>query len=837
MPLKAICGDGLRPSSQSRFPVRRSLPRTPSLRAPAPATTVNPRGRPGFERAHGLRRPLSSPPFPSRAPPRGERLADGSRFFRKQVISLPHSSPPTDSPLITLDCRIERIRYQAPDSPFVIVTARTTAEPHESITLTGPIADTLPPAGHLARCYGTWRTHPRYGRQFTTRAVSEPPPETTDALERYLVAAHCPQLGPRLAHRLVETFEMHTLDYLRTDPDTIATLPRVSLARARAWQTFFQDHHAVESLMLWLLSLDLDPGLAQRLYQTFGAQAMDHIYRNPYVLTSAPWSVAFPTIDRIALAQGWPPLGRARLTALWHYLVQQHLGRGDCTVPTDTLAAHARTFLTRSGSPAPEAQAALAALLPVFARHPDLVWTDSADHWALRGIDRLEHQLAQRIAAHRHTALPLLPEPPTGWLATTLHVVYDPAQESALHTALTHPFSLLTGGPGTGKTTIVRGLLHWLTTTLQIPPTDLLCAAPTARAAHRLAHVTGHSATTIHRLLGWQPDGFAHHHDAPLSGQWLFVDETSMLDLPLAAALWDAIPPTMHVVWLGDPEQLPSVGPGAVLRDLLQDATMPVTVLSHNFRSDSGVNANAHRTRQGQAPLSTPDFWWHAYPRAIDPFRVQQDLLRILDRLTRHAPWQAIQVLTPIHSGPLGTDALNALLRHRWNPPTATTPTFIGTRQRPFAPGDRVMHLRNDYDRQVFNGDIGWVTACVPATATESAHLMVQFDDRPPLAYTAAETRWLDWAYASTIHKAQGAEYPIVVLLIFWDSARVLSRNLLYTAITRAQQRVVLLTESGAWEQGLELLHAHERHTGLARYWASPPVATPPAPPQVSTLP
>lgn len=741
------------------------------------------------------------------------------------AVSLPKDS--ADATM--LDCRIQRIRYRAPDGVFIIASALPTQGPPETITLTGPIGDQLPHESSAIRCYGHWDTHPRYGRQFVTQAVTRQPPDSVAALQRYLTMARCPQLGPTTARRLVEAFGMRTLDVLRTAPDQVAALPRISQARAQAWQTFFYDHQAVETLVVWLLSLEVDPGLARRLYETFGAQAMDQILRNPYQLTTEHWGVSFPTADRIALAQDWPPLGRARLTALWQYTLQQRLLQGDCARTTADQMADALAFLTQSGSASDAAREALTALLPTMARHPDLTLDAATDRWALRRIDRLEWQLAQRLVAHRHQALPGRPVPPSGWLASTLGVANDPLQEHAILQALTHPVSVLTGGPGTGKTTITQGLLRWLTTAWQVPASAILLAAPTARAAGRLAQVTQHPAMTLHRLLGWQPEGFAHHAEAPLEGQWLVVDETSMMDLPLAAALWDAIPPTMQVLWIGDHHQLPSVGPGAVLRDMMTDPAMPVTVLQQNFRAHSGLATNAHRMLSGQLPESTEDFTWRVYPRGIDKQRVQTDLLRIVDRLTRHHPWQSIQILTPMHQGLLGTDALNPLLRDRWNPVHPTTPSFTGTRQRVFVPGDRVMHLHNDYARQIFNGDLGWVTACLPAEPgttdqdPQPARLLVQFDDRPIQSYTAAETRWLQWAYASTIHKAQGAEYPIVIVLVFWDSYRLLYRNLLYTAMTRAQQRVVLLTEAGAWDHGLATLQTHARQTALGAYLRAAP--------------
>jgi exodeoxyribonuclease V alpha subunit len=353
----------------------------------------------------------------------------------------------------------------------------------------------------------------------------------------------------------------------------------------------------------------------------------------------------------------------------------------------------------------------------------------------------------------------------------------------------------------------------------QVRTGRIALAAPTARAAQRMTAVTGHDAVTLHRLLAWSPTerGFTKNRTDPIDADWLIVDEVSMLDLPLAAALWRATNPRMRVVWIGDEQQLPSVGPGSVLKDVLESAVGPVFRLTHNFRSNSGITVAAHSLLARRVPTANADVAIRPYEKGIDKQRVQDDLVRQLIQLHQHGrPWEAIQVLTPIRRGLLGTDALNDRLRDVMNPAPAHQPAWTAAGGQTFRLGDRVMQIKNAYALNVFNGDLGHVVGIHPRPGDEDDgdRLWVQFLDQV-VGFTAEEARHLRLAYATTVHKAQGSEFPIVLCPLFYDSYRMLYRNLVYTAMTRARERLWLFTEASSLWLALKHGDSATRQTGL----------------------
>lgn len=684
------------------------------------------------------------------------------------------------------------------------------------------------------RFYGTWDTHPTYGLQFKVQATVRQEPLTPAGITRYLATSGCPRLGAKTAEKLVAAFGSETMGVLREEPERVATLRGISPARAQRWQTFFQEQIALERIVGWLLQYDIDPSLAKRLHKEFGPQAIAMIQSNPYRLCTETFGVGFKTADRMALSMGWPRLGTARIVALWRYLLQQAVTLGDCYQTPEQMERAALKLL--DGVTAADLREALEKALPDLNASRDLRWVESDDvvptgRWTLAAMDGMERGLARIIRRHQWEAPPApAPSVDWAWLEGKTGVTYADAQKAAIEGVLRHPMSVITGGPGTGKTTILRGLLTWLKDHEQVDAETIALAAPTARAAKRMEEVTGHAAQTIHRLLEVTGDGFGYNSDVPLPEDWVVVDETSMLDLSIAWAFWQAIAPETRVLWVGDENQLPSVGPGAVLKDVIASGVVPVYRLGQNFRSTSGIVTNAYRVLTGTKPTRTEEFLWREYPRGQDKDAVRANLLTLLPWVQERwgFTWHEVQILAPMRRGALGTEMLNQAIRDVVNP-RGVDPDWTGAFGKTFRVGDRVTQTRNNYRKGVFNGDIGFVER-----AEHPADVDDEDDEREPVdpsldvrfgdtvvRYTAEETRELSLAYATTVHKAQGAEYPVVIMPLFWDAYMLCNRPVLYTALTRARHVAILLTEEGAMGHALRTAEGQRRQTLLAAHLAT----------------
>lgn len=566
-------------------------------------------------------------------------------------------------------------------------------------------------------------------------------------------------------------------------------------------------------MIVWLLQWDIDPSVARRLYKQYGMTAVDRVRANPYALTQELWGVGFRTADRMALSLGWQPLSPERLEAVWRFGLETALGQGDCFQTTDQLRERAVTLL--NDQVPSEVRKALGQMHDRLQRLPDVVVNN--DRWMLRWVERLEGGLARDLMEHpRDTRAVKAVD--WSWLEAKTGLRYAEAQREALTGTLASPFSIVTGGPGTGKTTILNGLLTWLVHHERVRPDRVVLAAPTARAAQRMQAVTGHEALTLHRLLGFVPgEGFTKDRDDPIEADWLVCDEVSMMDLPLAQALWRATAPTTKVLWIGDEYQLPSVGPGSVLKDVIRSGLVPVFRLTQNFRSTSGITVAAHDLLGRRVPKANQDVAIQAYPKGVNKQKVQAELLHRIQALHQAGtPWEAIQVLTPVRRGYLGTDVLNPLLRDIMNPAQAHQPTWTARGGLSFRIGDRVMQTKNAYNKSVFNGDMGLVAAIRPDPAADDddERLWVQFPDQR-VAFTSEEARDLRLAYATTVHKAQGSEYPVVIFPLMYDAYMMLYRNLVYTAITRARQQLWILTEGSAIWLALKRGDGAERQTTL----------------------
>jgi len=721
--------------------------------------------------------------------------------------------PAQQETIEALTGQLLQVRYRHPGSDWCLGQAVLECpDGSERVTVAGPLEGI--PLRQPQIFYGIWQTHPKYGRQLHIKAARAPEPVSRSGIVRYLSTAHCPHLGPKTAEKLEAAFGTETLAVLRTDPERVAELPGIRLERAQQWLQFLVDQRGADSIIVWLLQWDIDPAVSRRLYAQYGAEAIERVRSNPYALTADTWGVGFATVDRMALSMGWGRLSPERLEAVWRFGLETALSQGDCYQTTEQLMDRACTLLDDQ---APSVVRTTLVVLQDRLQHlPDCVVAD--DCWQLRWVARTEDQLGRRIRNHPVIATAMAAVDWT-WLEAQTQVTYAPEQRQAIECALSQPFSIVTGGPGTGKTTILNGLLTWLIEHEQQDPTTIALAAPTARAAQRMQAVTQHEAKTLHRLLEWSPSerGFLRNAENPVAAQWLITDEVSMLDLPLAQALWQATHPSTRVVWIGDEHQLPSVGPGSVLKDVIC-AAVPATRLTHNFRSTSGITVAAHTLLANHVPTSNHEVAIVDHPKGVDKQVVQDELVALVaDIHTQGTAWDDIQVLTPIRRGLLGTEALNERLRDLINPEgSGDARSWVAQGGRAFRVGDRVMQTKNAYGLNVFNGDQGVVVDIAPDPLEEEPTLALAVDfPEQRVWFTAEEARHLVLAYATTVHKAQGSEYPVVIVPVCYDAYVMLYRNLIYTAMTRARERLWVLTEGSALWLALKRGDGGQRQTRL----------------------
>lgn len=688
-----------------------------------------------------------------------------------------------------------------------------------SVVIVGLLGGTQP--GETLCLRGTWEEDRRFGRQFRIAAFQSKPPSSLEAIEKYLASGLIRGIGPVLAKRLVAHFKEDTLRVLDEASSRLREVPGLGRTRAASIRTAWKEQRDLKEIVMFLQAHGIRPSYALRIFRTYGANALTHLRQDPYCLAQDIAGIGFRRADDIALALGLPADAAQRLEAALFFVLEEASERGHCFLPRPALYAQTVRLLApppRDGEPARQ-EAPMdrghvdATIARLAARNAVVVETqgDLEAVYSPRLFD-LEVRCATRLTELLRDRLPALVANPARALAeSTLGALeLSPSQKRAAEAALRSRLLVITGGPGTGKTTLVRTLLGLLEPQrLQV----VLCA-PTGRAARRLTEATSHEASTLHRLLEWSPrDGrFLRNARTPLDGDVFVVDETSMVDLPLMHHLLEALPRQGRVVFVGDADQLPSVGPGNLLRDMIASERIPTARLTELFRQDenSMIVHNAHRIRQGLRPdLPAPgrrsDFV--LVEREDPPALVETLRLLLSTRLPDSLgvdPRRDVQVLTPMNRGPLGTAALNEELQQLLNAegaPIASTGLRVG---------DKVMQTRNNYDLEVFNGDVG----LLEAYDAEERRAQVRFDERR-VEYALDELDELVLAYATTVHKSQGSEYPVVVFLLHLQHFVMLQRNLLYTAVTRARRQVVLLGQQRALQVALSTVRRHQRHTFL----------------------
>ncbi|MER5337779.1 ATP-dependent RecD-like DNA helicase [Micromonospora sp. NPDC002717] len=726
---------------------------------------------------------------------------------------------PTRPPSAVLDAVLERLTYVNEETGYTVARVSTDRS-GDLLTVVGALLGAQP--GESLRLSGRWSSHPQYGRQFEVHSYTTVLPATIQGIRRYLGSGLVKGIGPVFAERIVAHFGLDTLQVIETEPSRLVEVPGLGPKRTAKITAAWEEQKAIKEVMVFLQGVGVSTSLAVRIFKQYGDAAITVVKNEPYRLAADVWGIGFKTADTIAQAVGIPHDSPQRVKAGLQYTLSEATDNGHCYLPDGQLAVEATKILN---VPADLVTTCL----------DELVGEEGVVRETLPGPDgeptaavylvplhRAEQSLAGsllRLLHHRADRLPHFTGVDWGralaWLKARTGTDLAPEQEQAVRLALTAKVAVLTGGPGCGKSFTVRSVVELATA----KKAKVTLVAPTGRAAKRLSELTGHPAATVHRLLQLRPGGEASHdRDNPLDVDLLVVDEASMLDLVLANKLVKAVPPGAHLLLVGDVDQLPSVGAGEVLRDLLAAPAIPRVRLTQIFRqaAESGVVTNAHRINAGKPPLlqGLGDFFLFACDdtEAAAALTVDVACTRVPARFGLD-PRRDVQVLTPMHRGPAGAAALNTLLQQRLTPARDGQPERrVGGRV--FRVGDKVTQIRNNYDKGqagVFNGTVGIVTAL----STEEQTLTVRTDEDEEIDYDFDELDELAHAYAMTIHRSQGSEYPAVVIPLTTSAWMMLQRNLLYTAVTRAKQLVVLVGSRRALAAAVRTVGAGRRHTAL----------------------
>jgi exodeoxyribonuclease V alpha subunit len=723
---------------------------------------------------------------------------------------------------------LERITYANEENGYTVARVDTGRGGGELLTVVGSLLGAQ--VGESLRMTGRWGSHPQYGRQFTVENYTTVLPATVQGIRRYLGSGLIKGIGPKTAERIVDHFGLGTLEVIEAEPKRLIEVPGLGPKRTALIAAAWEEQKAIKEVMVFLQGVEVSTSIAVRIYKKYGDASISVVKNQPYRLAAEVWGIGFLTADRIARAVGIPADSPERVKAGLQYALSQATDAGHCYLPEERLIADAVKLLqvdtglvidclgelaadpegvVREAVPDPEdPEGTVTAVFLVPFHRAELSLAGQVRRLLRSEPGGREDRLAAFQGVDWERALV--------WLARRTGAELAPEQRDAVRLALTERVAVLTGGPGCGKSFTVRSVVELA----RAKGAKVVLAAPTGRAAKRLSELTGAEASTVHRLLELKPGGdAAYDRDRPLDADLVVVDEASMLDLLLANKLVKAVPPGAHLLLVGDVDQLPSVGAGEVLRDLLAEGgPVPAVRLTRIFRQaqQSGVVTNAHRINAGIPPVTQglADFFLFVEEDTEQAGRLAVDVAarRIPARFGLDAR-RDVQVLAPMHRGPAGAAVLNGLLQQAVTPARPGLPEkrFGG---RVFRVGDKVTQIRNNYEKGangVFNGTVGVVSGL----DVDEQRLTVVTDEDEEVGYDFAELDELAHAYAVTIHRSQGSEYPCVVIPVTMSAWMMLQRNLLYTAVTRAKKLVVLVGSRRALGQAVRSVSAGRRCTAL----------------------
>jgi exodeoxyribonuclease V alpha subunit len=718
---------------------------------------------------------------------------------------------------------VERITFYNDENHYGVIRIKaeekfpTIEGPDGTITVVGVLPGIT--VGETVRFSGAWVTDPRYGKQFKAETLTPVTPSTEIGIVNYLASGIVKGIGAKTARRIVDHFGTETLNVLDREPLRLHEVPGLKRELARDLALAWQENQAIRQTMIFLQGYGVTSKMAARIFKFYGAAAIATVKENPYALADEVNGIGFIRADEIAQNMGLPADAHYRIRAGLVYALNQMTKEGHVYMPRLELVNKAMEMLKIDNVGRVQAslsQETLAGNLIIDANIGDgalgmeAVYLPLFYHAERKVVRLLREQVSEESDIRRHVKglkwAKFLKD-----LAEFNEVDLTEQQQSAVRAALEHKVTVLTGGPGTGKTTTLRMVIHALDSLKH----KFALASPTGRAAKRLAEATGYPAKTIHRLLGWTPgEGFVYDEDQPLEIDMLIVDEASMIDLLLFNDLLKALPPNAHLMLVGDVDQLPSVGAGNVLRDVIDSGVGYVTRLNAIFRQSntSHIIVNAHRINQGEAPLTDNNSADFFYFGEDDPARAAELVVDIVkNRLpTKFGvdPINDVQVIAPMYRGVIGVNALNEALQRTLNGDKRMAEKVLGGRA--FRVGDKVMQTRNNYEKDVFNGDIGRL---VEIDFEEQA-FGIDIDGSFVM-YDWTEADQLIHAYAISTHRSQGSEYPVVVMPIMTQHYMMLQRNLLYTAVTRAKKLVVLVGSRRAVQMAVENNKVAERYSGL----------------------
>jgi exodeoxyribonuclease V alpha subunit len=723
---------------------------------------------------------------------------------------------PRPGELVSVEGEVAKVTFENDETGFRVI--RVEREGKDKPEAWVGVFQSTPP-GTRVRATGRYEVDGRHGEQLRVETLLAVAPATTAGLEKYLGSGVIPGIGPAYAKRIVEEFGERTLTVLDQEPDRIRDVPGLGEKRAEAVIKAWEAHRAVGAIMIFLQTHGASPSLATRIHKRFGPKAIDIVSRQPYRLSLDVWGVGFKTADKIARSIGIAADAPERAQAGVLQTLHDVTGRGHVFAPRPDLARLAANMLEQDEARVDEAVDALS-------RSAHVVLEDAGQELAVypKLLHEAETGVATRVrdllsagsrgaeGAAVRARLAAAVEPAITAFEEGAHVKLAGAQRRAVEEAAKNKVLVITGGPGVGKTTIVKAILA----VLDRAKLSARLAAPTGRAAKRMSEATKREATTLHRLLEFDPKErkFLRDRKRPIPTDALIVDEASMIDIELARSLFDALPDDARLVLVGDVDQLPSVGPGAVLRDLIASERVPTVRLTQIFRQAEGslIVENAHRIQEGLSPASadSPEGTFHIIKRDSGEAAAETIQRVVTENIPKRFgldPRRDVQVLTPMHRGDTGTIALNERLQAVLNPDGPTVSRFGRTMRA----GDKVMQLKNDVERNVYNGDVGFILSLDP----EARQLVVRFDERE-VTYEESDLDELTLAYATSIHKSQGSEYPAVVIPLLTEHFVMLSRNLFYTAVTRGKKLVVLVADPRAIRMALAETRKEERKTWLA---------------------